>query len=60
MSVRLSRSGRAGRYAVLYFGSMGDARKAVEETRHMTNSPNVMGAEASVLLAEEDLVDDKS
>ncbi len=33
----MAHSGRAGRHAVIYFGSMGDARKAMDESRMMAN-----------------------
>jgi len=64
-AVRVSRTGRAGRHAVIYFASMGDARKALEDTRlrreqHKSSGGGVLAnAEASVYLADEEVVDDK-
>ncbi len=62
--MRVCPSGRSGRYAVIYFGSKGDALKACEET-HRPGSRLALGLassggalEATVLLLEDDIVDD--
>ncbi len=59
-AVRVSRTDGVGggRCAVIYFSSATDARKAAEETRLLTNGI-AAGAEASLLLAGDDLVEEK-
>ncbi len=66
-AVRVAHSGRSGRHAVIYFGSMGDAKKALDETRLNANGGAVSssaaslfeGTESHVFLADDEVVDDK-
>ena len=48
-----------GRYAVIYFGTSGDARKAVDESRHLAAGSALHGIEATLLLSDEEVVEDK-
>jgi hypothetical protein len=50
--------GRSGRYAVIYFSSMSDVERAVEETR-INKFFLDWGIEVDVFLAGEELIDDK-
>jgi hypothetical protein len=63
-AVRVGHTGREGRHAVIYFASMGDARKALDDTRlrreqHKSNGGFFGAAEASLYLADEEVVDEK-
>ncbi len=57
-SVRVVPCGRTGRYAVIYFATMGDVDRALEETR--VNKFFVeKNIEADLYLAGEQLVEDR-
>ncbi len=58
VSVRIMSCGRTGRYAVIYFSTMSDVDRALEETRnnkYFLDWP----VEADVFLAGDELIDDK-
>ena len=57
VSVRITRSGRSGRFAVIYLDTMAETSRLADAIR-TTSNPSFSGAETHVFLAGDELVDD--